>query len=659
MKSYDTVRPAVPVKAGAPFRERLRGALADLAAYIILHPAAIILALVALIAIGPLLQPGYFWGAHDARHDVYFLFEYDKAVQEGNWFPRWGQDWAFGYGYPFWIIYAPLAVFVGELIHHFAGLDWEASVKAVLALSFVLSGLGMYGFVRSWLGRRAALVAAVAYMIFPYHLVDVFVRAALPESMALALFPFVLWAFRSAVLRPRLLTVLAAGLSYAALMWTHNLSAVIFTPGLAVYVAALLWWEAQGSEGEEQRDGKPGFGAHLLRATRRAWAPILAVVLGLGLSAGFFVPAILEARNVNQAQWFGQYYNPFKHFVYFNQLFNPVWGFGISQPGPDDVAQGSLSYQIGAVPLLLALVALVTVGRLGRARRRELWLLALWGGAAAFLTLGLSAPAWHLPLVPLAQFPWRYLMLAAAPICVLAGTVVAAPGAGDKPDEASRIAHHVSRITLYWPTALILALVLLGSYPYLQVEMREPTAEQGPVSYQALMRFQRTSDEMTGVTAWVDGTQRPNWSPMADVWIKGGEPRTRVDYRQVPQNKTLAVNAEAMGTDYEEIWYYTDFPGKSVTFNRFWYPGWRAYLLDARHGKPVQELPIQREAGPLARIVVPVPQGQGFLLLRFEDTPLRAAAKGVTYLTLGLILLTLVILTARRLWARQRAKRSS
>ena len=160
--------------------------------------------LLGLVAIGPLLQPGYFWGAHDARHDVYFLFQYDKAVQEGNWFPRWGPDWAFGYGYPFWIIYAPLAVFAGELFHHFLGLGWEASVKAVLGLSILLSGVGMYGFTRSWLGRRAGLVAAVAYMVVPYHLVDVYVRAAVPESVALAFIPFVLWGFRETTLRPRL-----------------------------------------------------------------------------------------------------------------------------------------------------------------------------------------------------------------------------------------------------------------------------------------------------------------------------------------------------------------------------------------------------------------------------------------------------------------------
>jgi uncharacterized membrane protein len=122
-------------------------------------PFIVLVLLLGLVVLAPLMQPGYFWGAHDARHDVYFIFQYDKSVQDGIWFPRWSPDWTFGYGYPFFIVYGPLATFVGELLHRFLGLGYEASVKVVLGLSILLSGLAMYGFVRSWLGRNAALVA--------------------------------------------------------------------------------------------------------------------------------------------------------------------------------------------------------------------------------------------------------------------------------------------------------------------------------------------------------------------------------------------------------------------------------------------------------------------------------------------------------------------
>ena len=391
--------------------------------------------------------------------------------------------------------------------------------------------------------------------------------------------------------------------------------------------------------------------------------PALAFALGLGLSAAFFVPALIEQGYINRTQWFGKYYDPTQHFVYFFQLFNPAWGFGISQPGPDDVAQGAMSFQLGAAATLLSLVALVTARRLKPSVRREVWFWGLWAAVSIFLTLNVSALAWrYLPIVPYAQFPWRYLMLAIVPLSILPGALVADTctcagaqrrckcGKWQMADGKWRIANPL------WPAFLLSALLLLSSYPYLRVEIREPTVEQGPVSYAALMRFQRTSDEMTGVTAWVDAQKRPIWSDMADLWVQGKPVKTRVDYSQVPQNKTLAVNSEDVGSAHEQVYWYAEGPGKSITFNRFWYPGWTAWLLDGKDGRPVRKLPLEREAGPLARIVVPVPAGEGYILLRFEDTPLRAAAKWVTLVTLGVVVIIAVVLRIRRRKALDKAQ---
>jgi hypothetical protein len=613
-------------------------------------PFIVLVLLLGVIVLSPLLQPGYFWGAHDARHDVYFIFEYDKSVQDGIWFPRWSPDWTFGYGYPFFIVYGPLATFVGELLHHFLGLGYEASVKAVLGLSILLSGLTMYGFVRSWLGRNAALVAAVAYMAIPYHLVDVFVRAAMAESLALVFLPLALWGFRETVVRPRTVAILGAAAAYAAIMWTSNLVALVFTPALGLYVLLLIIWRLKtGAPGPAPLVHGPRSVARRLLSI--AAAPAVAFGLGLGLSAAFFLPALIEQGYINQTQWFGRYYDPSQHFVYFHQLFNPAWGFGISKPGPDDVTQGSMSFQLGAAATILSLIAIFAAAgtpslreRLGPDRRREIGFWVGWAVIAVALTMAISVPLWrYVPLVSFAQFPWRYLMLAIIPLSILPGALTARPAS--QPMGA--------REGLRWPAVILAGLLLLSSYPYLKVEMREPTAEQGPVSYAALMRFQRTSDEMTGATAWADPVRRPRWSPLADEWVAGRDVKTRVDYGQVPQNETLAVNSEDMGSAHEQVYYYAKGPGQKIPFNRFWYPGWRAYLLDGKNGRPVRELPIEREDGPLARILVPVPAGDGFILLRFEDTPLRAAAKWVTYGTLVLIVLGVVMRSGLRRRARQ------
>ena len=594
--------------------------------------------LLCVFAIGPYLAPGYFWGAHDARHDVYFLFEYDRSVQDGIWLPRWSPDFTFGYGYPFFIIYGPLASFVGELLHHFLGLGWTATVEVVFALSIVASALAMYGFVRSWLGRAAGLVATVAYVYVPYHLVNLYVRAALAESVAMVFLPLILWGARSAVRRPRLSAVIGLALAYAGLMVTSNLVTLLFTPVMAAYLLLLVL--AKLNDDQPLRELSRQSILPLLANVTRIVLPVaLALLLGFGLSAAFALPALSEARFVNQEQWYGGYYDPFAHFVYPHQLFSPAWGFGISQPGPDDIAEGALSYQLGIVPVALAIVSLLVMVRARQADvRRELVFFQALAVALILLTLPVSAWAWrHLPLIGYAQFPWRYLMLVTVPLSVLSGSV-----ARSIPQSAIRNPQPLL------PALVLAALLILGSAPYLRVEVREPTPEQGPVSYAALMRFQRSSDEMTGVTVWVNAERRPHWSAMAENYVQGRPVTTKVDYSKVPQNETLAVHSLELGSAHEKVWFHAGDDRQRILFNRFWFPGWRAWLLDGENGRPLRELPTEREEGPLARIVVPLPQGEGYLLLRFENTPVRRLGKGIT----GVSLLVLGVVGVASLFRR-------
>jgi len=152
-------------------------------------------------AVAPFLLPGYFWGANDARHHVYFLFEYDRLVQDGIWWPRWSPDFAFGYGYPFFNIYGPLSHFLAELLLHFFGFSHTAAVESIFVLSIVASAATMYAFVRSWAGRTAAVIAGLVYVYVPYHLLNLYVRANLAESMAFVWLPLCLWTARECVVQ--------------------------------------------------------------------------------------------------------------------------------------------------------------------------------------------------------------------------------------------------------------------------------------------------------------------------------------------------------------------------------------------------------------------------------------------------------------------------
>ncbi len=585
-------------------------------------------------AIAPFLLPGYFWGANDARHHVYFLFEYDRSVQDGIWWPRWSPDFAFGYGYPFFNIYGPLSHFLAELLLHFLHVDHVTAIESIFVLSIVGSATSMYLYIRSWQGRNAALVAALVYVYIPYHLLNLYVRANLAESMAFVWLPLCLWAARQSVLRPAYRWFATLAVCYAGLLITSNLIFVLFTPLLACYLLTLVLVYSRPKNTLLVQPKWP-----IGQWIRSALLPGFGLLTGLALGAIFLLPLIAERQYVLQEQWFDGRYDFRGHFVYFWQLFNPAWGFGTSQVGPND----TVSFQLGMAPLILTVIGVMLVWPVVRRQRWEILCFLGIGLVATFVGLQWGAFLWDLPLIggilAFAQFPWRWFALTALCLSVVSGLVV-----------HERLVPATAYPTV--PIVAVIALILLSSYTYLQVEIKEPA--EGPVSLAGLMRFQQSSDEMTGSTAWVKAI--PTWSPMADAYINqdlAGLPVTPVTTK-VDMNLNyaeLALGSEAHSTVMEEVYFCTNkkegacHPSdeRRITFNHFYYPGWRAYLLDGKHGQPIQELPIEPETtGTLGRMTVPVPSvpdGSGYILLRFEETTPRLIGKYLSLTTLAFLLI--------------------
>ncbi|MFB0546802.1 MAG: glycosyltransferase family 39 protein, partial [Anaerolineae bacterium] len=573
-----------------------------------------------VFALGPLLQPGYFWGAHDARHSIYFLFEFDRSIQDGIWYPRWAPDFTFGYGYPFFNIYGPLAFYIGEAFH-LMGFDFVASVKIVFGLAIVLSGVTMYLYVRCLMGRRAGLIAGLVYLYAPYHIADVYVRAALSETMGLVFLPLVLWGFYQTVRKPRHLAILGAGLAYAGLMLTSNLIALLTTPLLAAYLILLGLDKINRHQPlkELSWESLPPLLGHLVYV---AAPPLMGLLLGLGLSAIFWLPAFSEYKYVRVDQWVGGYYDYRDDFIYFFQLFSPKWGFGLSQPGPHDEAP----FQLGVVPLILSILSLAACRHIrDQTVRRLLGFFQVTTLAIVLLMLSVSIPAWDaVRLARFAQFPWRLLIFSVLSLAFLAGSLMA--------EDATRLS-----------LVILAALIILGSYPYLEARIIEPV--EGPVSLAGLMRFQQSAGRMTGSTIWVK--EIPTWSPVADHYIAGKPVESRVDFT-ASIGDLRAVTLE-WSTTHELVRFKLFKKPARLVFDLFYYPGWHAYLMrkDEAGYSIVKTLEIE-PWGKLGKISVMLNERR-HVLIRFEDTPVRVAGR---YLSLASLILVLLSLVGRFCWRR-------
>src|SRR5690606_30776684 len=131
----------------------------------------------------------------------------------------------------------PLVYYTGELFHLLLGLSYIDSMKIVFGISFVGAALTMYVWSKKHFGAVPAVVAALFYTYAPYRAVDAYVRGALAESFAFVWLPLILLSIdRIAELsaankdqKLQLRWIILLGISYAALMITHNLIVLPFT----------------------------------------------------------------------------------------------------------------------------------------------------------------------------------------------------------------------------------------------------------------------------------------------------------------------------------------------------------------------------------------------------------------------------------------------
>ena len=197
--------------------------------------ALILLASTAVIA--SFFSVGYY-PSTDVPFHVGFWFEVVRQWHEGIAYARWAGQSMYGYGNPTLIFYPPLSRILGGVL--VACLPSRMALGAYGWLGLVLGGFGSFRLCREIFDDRSSLVAAFAYVINPYCLAVLYIRGALSEFLAAALFPwFILAVYRVDEKGKRSVAVLGL---LIALLWLTNVPAGVIANYTAAIIVLVLAW---------------------------------------------------------------------------------------------------------------------------------------------------------------------------------------------------------------------------------------------------------------------------------------------------------------------------------------------------------------------------------------------------------------------------------
>lgn len=573
----------------------------------------------AVFAAAPLLLgPGFLntRAGGDSPFLLFRLHQLHTALSEGIFPVRWMPDAAFGFGYPFFSYYAALPYYLAAGFKTL-GFSYVTSLKLAQLTGFLLAGGAMYAWIRRHMpGEWSAMLASAAYTFAPFHMTNVYVRGdSLAEFFAFVFYPLTLWTADRLFARKTPARVAWLALAYAGLLLTHNISAFIFSPFLGLYLLLL--------------GGKAYFfGAsslvHKSKKLLAAYAIYAAAILtGVLAAAGFWLPAVGELDAVQLEDSTTGYFHYSNHFLGGEAIQNTfVFNY--------EVDTDSTPFTIGgtqAVFLAGGLLAMWASRRSGRAASGTFILFLLLGGSLAlFLITPASRFLWDtLPLLPVVQFPWRFLSIFSIFSASLTGYIAAVWGHKHNKYEKQSWPSGIIALTL---SAVLAASALIGLHPeFILLNDHDITPE-------TLQLYEYFSGN-------IGTTIRYEWLPRT----VNPRPYTGPEFLN-QELRPKALNGDVQGMRHvkeaaSQQWIISvTSETATVALPLYYWPGWQAQTGTDR-------LELSAEPG-LGWVRFTLPYGTHTVKLWLDRTPLRAAAEWLSVLGL-LLVLTL-------LWRRMRKR---
>jgi uncharacterized membrane protein len=164
----------------------------------------------------------------DMPNHLAYSKAFDKAFRSGIFYPRWLPEVNKGYGVAMMIFYPPGVHYLSFFFHAVAG-DWMDAYFMMTALGLAASGFSFYWLSRVFFSRTSSAIASLFYMLFPFHIFNLYWQGAIPQFLGYIFMPLVLYFAYRLGAGGGLRYYAGLGLIYGLYLLTHFPISYMFT----------------------------------------------------------------------------------------------------------------------------------------------------------------------------------------------------------------------------------------------------------------------------------------------------------------------------------------------------------------------------------------------------------------------------------------------
>lgn len=515
---------------------------------------------------------------HDGLVHLPRLAAYFKALSEGSIPVRFAGYLNYGYGLPLFNFIYQFPYWVGSFLL-VLGFGLVNAFKISITFSFILSGIFMFMFGREYFeDDKKAFLVTIFYQFAPFRMVELLVRGSYGEVYTYAFLPLVLYGLTLLSKKRALKGFITTAIAVFFLIISHNSVALMF------FGAAVL------------------FVMFTFKSLNKAIFAILSMLMGLCLSAFYWIPALLEHKytfgDLFMAKLYESYFPSFQNFFIPNFNNNP------------SLQTTGIATYIGLLQSTVLILGLIMLF-LKRKKIKEYSRIFYYAYVLIIISFFFMSPVskfiWSSNVGSILrqfQFPWRFLALIVLATSLLSVSFFVL---------SKRFSKGLFYFTIVSITVLSVAFYWKGSLGYDKIN------EKYYWNFPLTTTYYGETD-----VVWSEGPAKKYPKARVEFTSGGG---TVSNFSK----KNTFQSFDIIATSDSEIVSHTEY-----------FPGWTVIVDGVK-------VPIQfQNANHRGEILFNVTRGTHHIVLKFEESKIRALADIISILSI--IILAFVLLFNKKLF---------